>query len=203
MNPTALKSQLEARLSKLEKENKELRASAGSGGDGSVAGTSEMAIANANLQEENTRLKKDLEMQRQRVLALEKQVKLHTQQQGSKGASGGADKPQNDPPKANIKPIAGTSSSTMTKQVTQAAGPPQARPLTASIRPMSMQVRKLNVVLKLSVEHAVNGNFIITEKGNCDAYYCGTNAGTTTFASQSVAATVGFWRDSHAFHRSC
>ena len=84
-------------------------------------------------------------MQRQRVLALEKQVKLHTQQQGTKGPSGAGDKPQNDPPKANIKPIAGTSSSTMTKQVTQAAGPPQARPLTASIRPMSMQ-RKATVM---------------------------------------------------------
>ncbi|CAG7834925.1 unnamed protein product [Allacma fusca] len=143
----ALKSQLEGRIAKLEKENKDLRAlTAGNVGDSAVAGTSEMSVANASLLEENARLKKELEMLRQRVLALEKQMKLHSQQQVTKGTSTGNDKPQSDPPKANIKPIAGTSSAIISKQVTQAVTPAMSRPpLTASIRPMSMQ-RKATVM---------------------------------------------------------
>ncbi|ODN06320.1 Nucleoprotein TPR [Orchesella cincta] len=111
----ALKSQYEGRLVRLEKENKELKATA-------TGNAPEFAA----LQQENDDLKKEQEMMKQRVAALENRFKL--QSQTSKVASPEKVLPV-EKAKANIRPIAGPSP----KQAAVARPP-----LTASIRPISM-----------------------------------------------------------------
>lgn len=119
---SALKSQYEGRLGRLEKENKDLKAA-------TVGNTAEI---NLSLQAQNEDQKKELDMLKQRLAAVENRYKL--QSQSAKVVSPDKLLPV-EKAKANIRPLPGPSP----KQLT-ATRPP----LTASIRPISM-TRKATV----------------------------------------------------------
>lgn len=118
----ALKSQYEGRLGRLEKENKDLKTT-------TSGNASEVNLA---LQQQNDDQKKELDMLKQRLAALENRYKL--QSQSSKVVSPEKVLPV-EKAKANIRPIPGPAPKQMA-----VARPP----LTASIRPISM-TRKATV----------------------------------------------------------
>lgn len=117
-----MKSQYEGRLGRLEKENKDLKTTT----SGNASET------NQALQQQNDDQKKELDMLKQRLAALENRYKL--QSQSTKVVSPEKVLPV-EKAKANIRPIPGPAPKQMA-----VARPP----LTASIRPISM-TRKATV----------------------------------------------------------
>nr|CAD7431553.1 unnamed protein product [Timema monikensis] len=132
-----LKAHYEARIARLVKENAEIR---------------------AEKQQEKDRLMREMELMAQRSNQLQR---LLEKTQGSKpSTSTGADKGSVDPPTANIKPMAGsTSSGPKQLQAQQAVAPWSGRGETpfASIRPMS-QSRTVAVLQPTTQQASSNGS---------------------------------------------
>ncbi|EFA01249.2 nucleoprotein TPR isoform X2 [Tribolium castaneum] len=96
----------------------------------------------ADRRQENEKYASEIEALMQKVSQLQRQLG----QQGSKpSTSSGSEKPANDPPTANIKPMAGHSTNTQTQSVPIHPWRSGETPL-ASIRPMSQQVRTVTVL---------------------------------------------------------
>ncbi|XP_044260460.1 nucleoprotein TPR isoform X2 [Tribolium madens] len=96
----------------------------------------------ADRRQENEKYASEIETLMQKVSQLQRQLG----QQGSKpSTSSGSEKPANEPPTANIKPMAGHSTNTQTQSVPIHPWRSGETPL-ASIRPMSQQVRTVTVL---------------------------------------------------------
>ncbi|XP_023716827.1 nucleoprotein TPR isoform X2 [Cryptotermes secundus] len=129
MQMNAMKTQYESRISHLEKENADVR---------------------AEKQQDKERLTRDVEALNQRLNQLQRQL---DKQQGSKPSTslGPVEKANIEPPTANIKPMAGPSSTQskqqpMQQSVTVTPWPGRGETPFASIRPMSMQSRTVAVL---------------------------------------------------------